>query len=126
MTERKTIYIHPGEVLKEEFLVPLGISVNRLATSLGVPASRVYAILNGNRGVTAELAILLARVFQTTPEFWINLQTHHDLNVAKHSIPGARMRRAARLARHLRIQEAYGQKLLELKGTIDPNIDLEF
>ena len=74
MTAHKKIYIHPGEILKEEFLVPLGISANRLALSLGVPANRISAIINGQRAITAETAILLGKAFRTTSEFWLNLQ----------------------------------------------------
>lgn len=83
MAAHKKISIHPAEVLKEEFLAPLGISANRLATSLGVPANRIAAIVNGERAVTADTAILLGKAFSTTPEFWINLQAHYDLEMAK-------------------------------------------
>lgn len=97
------IHIHPGEILKEEFLVPLGISANRLAGSLGVPANRISAIINGDRGITAETAILLGRAFLTTPEFWINLQAHYDLEVAKSTVSADRVRRAESLAKELRL-----------------------
>jgi addiction module HigA family antidote len=96
------IHIHPGEILKEEFLVPLGISANRLAGSLGVPANRISAIINGDRGITAETAILLGRALQTTPEFWINLQAHYDLELARSTISADRVRSAERLAKELR------------------------
>lgn len=79
------MFIHPGEILKEEFLVPLGISANRLALSLGVPPNRISAIINGERAITAETAILFGRAFDTSPEFWLNLQTHYDLETAKAS-----------------------------------------
>ena len=81
MTER--IRTHPGEVLKQEFLVPLGMSANALARELGIPANRVTAVLNGTRGVTADTALRLARYFGTTPEFWINLQAAYELSVAR-------------------------------------------
>src|SRR3989442_8422937 len=74
---------HPGEVLAEEFLAPLGLSVNALAMSLRVPATRIGAIVKGERSVTADTALRLARFFGTTPEFWINLQAMHDLSKAK-------------------------------------------
>jgi antitoxin HigA-1 len=70
---------HPGEVLSEEFLVPLGMSVNALAMGLRVPATRIGAIIKGERSVTADTALRLARFFRTSPEFWMNLQATHDL-----------------------------------------------
>ena len=70
---------HPGEVLSEEFLRPLGISVHALALALRVPATRIGAIVKGERAVTADTALRLARFFGTSAEFWINLQAMHDL-----------------------------------------------
>ena len=80
----------PGDVLREEFMVPLGLSARALARELGVPSNRITAILAGDRGVTAETAILLGERFGTSPEFWLNLQTAHDLEEARRH-----MRRAA-------------------------------
>jgi addiction module HigA family antidote len=74
---------HPGEVLAEEFLLPLGLSVNALAMALRVPATRVGAIVKGERAVTADTALRLARFFGTSAEFWIGLQAAHDLTKAK-------------------------------------------
>jgi addiction module HigA family antidote len=74
---------HPGEVLAEEFLKPLGLSVNALAIALRVPATRVGAIVKGERAVTADTALRLARFFGTSPEFWVNLQAMHDLTRAR-------------------------------------------
>ncbi|MCW5718466.1 MAG: HigA family addiction module antidote protein [Bauldia sp.] len=74
---------HPGEILAEEFLSPLGMSANALALSLRVPATRIGAILKGRRGVTADTALRLGRFFGTTPEFWMNLQAAHDLSRAR-------------------------------------------
>jgi addiction module HigA family antidote len=74
---------HPGEVLSEEFLNPLGMSVNALAIALRVPATRIGAIVKGERSVTADTALRLARFFGTSPEFWINLQAMHDLTKAR-------------------------------------------
>jgi addiction module HigA family antidote len=82
MTPRNRIATHPGEVLREEFLTPLGMSVHRLATALRVPANRIGAIVKGERAVTADTALRLARYFDTTAEFWLNLQTMHDLTKA--------------------------------------------
>jgi antitoxin HigA-1 len=73
---------HPGEVLGEEFLKPLGMSVNALAMALRVPATRIGAIVKGERSVTADTALRLARFFRTTPEFWMGLQSMHDLTKA--------------------------------------------
>ena len=70
---------HPGEVILEEFLRPLGMSVNALAIALRVPATRMGAIVKGERAVTADTALRLARFFRTSPEFWMNLQAMHDL-----------------------------------------------
>lgn len=70
---------HPGEILDEEFLRPLGMTQQALADKMGVPIQRVNTIISGKRGVTAETAILLARVFETSPQFWMNLQTNFDL-----------------------------------------------
>jgi addiction module HigA family antidote len=74
---------HPGEILGEEFLRPLGMSVNALAMALRVPATRIGAIVKGERSVTADTALRLARFFRTSPEFWMNLQAMHDLTKAK-------------------------------------------
>jgi len=74
---------HPGEVLSEEFLRPLGMSVNALALALRVPATRIGAIVKGERSVTADTALRLARFFGTSAEFWITLQATHDLTKAR-------------------------------------------
>ena len=74
---------HPGEVLGEEFLNPLGMSANALAMALRVPATRIGAIVKGERSVTADTALRLARFFGTSPEFWMNLQAMHDLTKAR-------------------------------------------
>jgi addiction module HigA family antidote len=74
------ITTHPGEVLHEEFMVPLGLSANKLGEMLGVPANRISEIIRGRRGVTADTALRLAKCFGTTPEFWMNLQTAHDVS----------------------------------------------
>ena len=70
---------HPGEVLSEEFLKPLGMSVTALALALRVPATRIGAIVKGERSVTADTALRLARFFGTSAEFWINMQAMHEL-----------------------------------------------
>jgi antitoxin HigA-1 len=74
---------HPGEILAEEFLAPLGMSQTALAAHLTVPVQRINELINGKRGVTPETAWLLAGAFGTTPEFWIQLQTSYDLARAR-------------------------------------------
>jgi addiction module HigA family antidote len=73
---------HPGETLREDYLKPLGMSLNRLALELRVPATRIAEIVHGRRGITADTALRLARYFNTTPRFWLNLQTAYDLAMA--------------------------------------------
>jgi addiction module HigA family antidote len=75
--------IHPGEVLLEEFLKPLGVSQYRLAKDISVPPRRINEIVHGKRAVTADTALRLARYFGTSEHFWLNLQTGHDVAVAK-------------------------------------------
>ena len=71
--------ITPGEILAEEFLKPKGITQYRLAKDIGVPPRRINEIVKGQRAITADTALRLARYFGTSPEFWLNLQTHYDL-----------------------------------------------
>jgi len=75
--------IHPGEVLREEFLGPLGLSAHALAQALRVPATRINDVVNERRGITADTALRLARYFGTTAEFWLNLQSAFDLRTAE-------------------------------------------
>ena len=70
---------HPGETIREDYLKPLGMSVNKLALELRVPATRIAGIVNGRRGITADTALRLARYFNTTARFWLNLQASYDL-----------------------------------------------
>jgi addiction module HigA family antidote len=74
---------HPGEVLREEYLVPLGLSARALTKVLGVPANRLTEIMRGTRDVSADTAIRLGRYFGTDPRFWLNLQAAHDLSKAE-------------------------------------------
>ena len=83
------IRTHPGEVLAEEFMKPLGLSARALAAELDVPANRITEIIRRRRGATADTAIRLARQFGTTPRFWMNLQVAHDLSVAEAALSGA-------------------------------------
>ena len=80
--KKKLHSVHPGEVLLEEFLKPTGLSQNRLAMNIGVPARRINEIVLGKRAVTADTALRLARFFGMSPEFWLGLQAQYDLDVA--------------------------------------------
>jgi antitoxin HigA-1 len=71
--------ITPGEILAEEFLIPMGISQYRLALDIGVPPRRINEIVNGQRAITADTALRLGRYFRMAPHFWLNLQAHYDL-----------------------------------------------
>jgi addiction module HigA family antidote len=75
--------IHPGEILREEFLVPLKLSANALAIALGVPAPRINDIARERRGITADTALRLSRYFGTSAEFWMGLQADYDLRIAE-------------------------------------------
>ena len=83
MAAKKLSPIHPGEILMEEFLRPLGISQNKLGRDLGVPAQRISDIVRGKRSITVDTALRLAKYFKTTPQFWLNLQSHYDLEMAR-------------------------------------------
>jgi addiction module HigA family antidote len=74
--------IHPGEMLREEFLAPLGISAYRLAKDLAVPVTRIQDIVAERRGISGDTALRLARYFATTPEFWLNMQRDYELEAA--------------------------------------------
>ena len=82
--------IHPGEILLEEFMKPSAppINANRLAKALEVPANRITAIIKGQRGITGDTAVRLATFFDTTAEFWMNLQKTYELRLAEQALPG--------------------------------------
>lgn len=77
--------VHPGEILREDFMKPLGLSVNKLALDLHVPATRIGEIVHERRRITADTALRLGRYFKTNAEFWLNLQNFFDLEVARRS-----------------------------------------
>ena len=83
MIPKNRIPTHPGEILREEFLVPMGLSQVKLAEHIGVPVQRINEIVRGKRGVTPETAWLFSQAFGTTPQLWINLQTTYDLALSK-------------------------------------------
>jgi antitoxin HigA-1 len=93
MLPKNRIPSHPGEIVREEFLVPLGVTQVAFAAHIGVPLQRVNEIVRGKRGVSLETAWLLAGALGTTPEFWINLQAAHDLAVSRPARPVRRLRR---------------------------------
>lgn len=83
MTNKKLSLVHPGEILLEEYLKPLGISQNKLGRDLNVPAQRINEIVRGQRAITVDTALRLGRYFQTSPQFWLNLQARYDLEMAQ-------------------------------------------
>lgn len=95
--------IHPGEILLEEFLIPMGISQYRLAKELSVPARRINEIVHGKRAISADTALRLARFFGTTELFWVNLQTRFDLEVEKDRL-------ADRLEREVSVYDGSGTR----------------
>jgi addiction module HigA family antidote len=82
-TTDKITPIHPGEVLMEDFIEGLGITQHRLAVSIGVPPRRINEIVHGKRAITADTALRLGKCFGTSAQFWLNLQTHHALDLAE-------------------------------------------
>ncbi len=95
MKKKKLHPIHPGEVLLEEFLKPMGLSQNKLALNIGVPARRINEIVLEKRRVTADTALRLARFFGTSSEFWIGLQSQYDLDVTADAL-GERLEKEVR------------------------------
>lgn len=84
MAARKLLdLIHPGEILSEEFLRPMGITISRLSRDIAVPPGRISAIVNGKRAITADTALRLAKYFAVSSELWVGLQADHDLRVAQ-------------------------------------------
>jgi addiction module HigA family antidote len=83
MKNKKLPPIHPGEILREEFLEPMGISQYRLAKDISVPPRRINEIVHGKRSVTADTALRLGRFFGMSPQFWLNLQTRYDLEITE-------------------------------------------
>jgi len=99
MAVKKTPPIHPGEVLNEEFLKPLGVSQYRLAKAINVPSRRINEIVHGTRSISADTALRLARHFGTSERFWLNLQSRYDLEVEKDKLGSRLNREVAVLAR---------------------------
>ena len=80
--------IHPGEILMEEFLIPMNLSQNRIASDIGVPPRRINEIVHGNRRITADTALRLAHYFKMSPKFWLGLQMDYDLDVEEDRLAG--------------------------------------
>jgi addiction module HigA family antidote len=99
MAEEKLTTVHPGEVLLEEFLKPMGLSQNRLALDIRVPARRINEIVHGKRRVTPDTALRLAKYFDMSPEFWLGLQMDYDLDMAEDEL-------AARIDDEVRVYSA--------------------
>ncbi len=99
---RKLKPVHPGEILREEFMKPLGLSMNKLALDLRVPVTRIAEIVHQRRGITADTALRLARYFKTAPVFWMNLQVRYQLEVAEDE-------KAGKVARDVQPLEAAGR-----------------
>ena len=99
MSRPKLDPVHPGEILLEEFLRPLGLSQYRLAKDVSVPARRINEIVRGTRAVTADTALRLARYFGTSERFWLNLQVGFDLEVQKDRL-GKRLQREVQVMSH--------------------------
>ena len=97
MKQKNLTNIHPGEILQEEFLLPMNISQNALARAAGVPPRRINEIVLGKRGITADTALRLAKVFGTSEGFWLGLQADFGLEESRHAI-GADLDRIDRLA----------------------------
>lgn len=100
-TETVMAPVHPGEVLREDFMRPSGLTANKLALGLHVPATRIGEIVHERRRITAETAMRLARYFHTNPEFWLNLQNFYDLEVSRRSGKAAEIERPVHPAQTL-------------------------
>lgn len=88
MAENRMRPIHPGEILREEFLIPMGLTANALAIALMIPAPRINDIVRERRGITADTALRLAKYFGTNVEFWLGLQADYEAAVARTNIAG--------------------------------------
>jgi len=88
MARKKLDPVHPGEILQKEFLEPMGLTQNRLALALGVPARRINEIILERRGITADTALRLARYFKMSPQFWLGLQMDYELDLAEDRLEG--------------------------------------
>jgi antitoxin HigA-1 len=103
MTRKKLKPVHPGEILSEEFMAPLGLNMSKMAMDLRVPVTRIADVVNERRGITAETALRFARYFKNSPTFWMNLQTRYELEVAQDEL-------AAKVERDVQPLETAGSR----------------
>lgn len=96
MSARRLQPIHPGEILREEFIEPMGITQYRLAKDINVDPRRINAIIQGKRAITADTALRLSRYFGTSERFWLNLQTQYDLEVERDQL-GDRLKKEVKI-----------------------------
>ena len=99
MKSKTLANITPGEILEQDFLKPMNLSQYRLAKDIGVPARRINEIVKGERAITADTALRLGRYFKMSPQFWLNLQSHHDLEIEEERL-------GRRLEREVKVLEA--------------------
>ena len=116
--------IHPGEILREEFLMPLGISETRLARDINVPARRISEIVHGKRDISPDTALRLSRFFGMSERFWLNLQSQYDLEMAKDHLAG-RLEQEVRIFKHKQSAEIdpVTAKLNEIYAVEDSSLD---
>lgn len=98
MKSKALANITPGEILDQDFLKPMNLSQYRLAKDIGVPARRINEIVKGERAITADTALRLGRYFKISPQFWLNLQSHHDLEIEEERL-GRRLEREVKVLR---------------------------
>jgi addiction module HigA family antidote len=105
MARHKLSPVHPGEILREEFLIPMSLSQYRLAKDTSVPPRRINEIVSGSRAISADTALRLARYFGTSERFWLNLQARYDLEVQKDQL-GDRLRREVKVLKAAKVSES--------------------
>jgi addiction module HigA family antidote len=120
MTKKLLEPIHPGEILEEEFMRPLGLSANSVARRIDVPVTRISEIVRGKRGITADTALRLARLFGTSSDLWLGLQAEYDLRVAQRDLAGAALRRIVPLNRPA---SGYGQRAARTPSEVAEEIE---
>ena len=117
MSTKKMSPLHPGEILFEDFLKPMGLSQNRLALDIRVPARRINEIVLGKRRITADTALRLAKYFNMSPKFWLGLQIDFDLDVAEDKLAG-RLEKEVQICDSMRLFQVTAYKLRKLQSTI--------
>jgi addiction module HigA family antidote len=115
MTKKLLEPIHPGEILEEEFMIPLGLSANALARRIDVPVTRISEIVRGNRGITADTALRLARLFATSSELWLGLQAEYDLRVATRDLAPEIQKRIVPIRGRTTL---YGEQVANARSTV--------